>query len=132
MPKIALLFAALHALMMLFLAARVVLHRRSAQVGIGDGGDKYLLRKIRVHGNFIEYVPMALLLLALLELSGLAAMWLWTLGGGLLLGRTLHAIGLSKRSGISIPRFWGTVLTWLVLIAMAGMGIGIVLRAGVV
>ena len=122
-PKITLLFAALHALLMLALAARVAFHRHSQKVGLGDGGDKHLMRKIRVHANFVEYVPVALLLLALLELSGLPAIWLWSLGGALLLARVLHVIGLSQRSGYSFGRFWGTLLTWCVLLTMAAAGL---------
>lgn len=129
MPRISLLFASLHVLMMLFLAARVVFHRRSYKIGIGDGGDKHLLRKMRAHGNFVEYVPMALLMLALLELAGLGAIWLWTFGATLLLARGLHAFGLSQRSGVSFGRFWGTVLTWLALAGMAGAGVFIVATA---
>jgi uncharacterized protein len=130
MPKIALLFASLHVLLMLVLAVRVVGHRRALKIGIGDGGDKLLARKIRVHANFIEYVPVALLMLALLELAGLPAIWLWALGGTLLLARVLHASGFSRHSGYSLGRFWGTLLTWGVLVAMAGMGVGMFFGAG--
>jgi uncharacterized protein len=122
-PRITLLFASLHALLMLALAARVAFHRHSQKVGLGDGGDKRLMRKIRVHANFVEYVPIALLLLALLELSDLPEIWLWSLGGGLLLARVLHVIGLSQRSGYSFGRFWGTLLTWVVLVVMAAAGL---------
>lgn len=130
MPKIALLFAALHVALMLLLAGRVVFHRHSNKIGIGDGGDYKLTRKIRAHANFVEYVPMALLMLALLEISGLAATWLWTLGGALLLARVLHAVGLSRKSGTSFGRFWGTVLTWIVLIAMAVFALSMALTGG--
>jgi uncharacterized protein len=123
MLKITLLFASLHALLMLALAARVVFHRRSAKIGIGDGGDKALARKIRAHANFIEYVPVALILLALLELAGLAVLWLWIFGGLLLLARVLHAIGLSRSAGTTFGRFNGTLFTWIVLAAMATTGI---------
>lgn len=128
MPKITLLFASLHVLLMLALAARVVGHRRALKIGIGDGGDTRLARKVRAHGNFIEYVPVALLMLGLLELSGLGAPWLWGLGGTLLLARVLHAYGLSRHAGISPGRFWGVILTWGVLLAMAGMGVGMSFR----
>jgi uncharacterized protein len=123
MPKIALLFASLHILLMLYLALRVVSHRRAMKIGIGDGGDHRLQRKIRAHGNFIEYVPIALILLALLELSGLAALWLWIFGGALFAARLLHAFGLSRKSGYSPERFIGTLLTWIVMAAMAGVGV---------
>lgn len=123
MPKITLLFASLNVLMMLVLAARVALYRHAQKVGLGDGGDKYLTRRIRVHANFVEYVPSGLILLGLLELSGVAAMWLWSFGAVLLLARVLHAIGLSRRSGVSFGRRWGTLLTWIALAAMAALGL---------
>jgi hypothetical protein len=128
MPRITLLFVALHVLLMLLLAVRVVAYRRAQKIGIGDGADKYLLRRMRAHGNFVEYVPIALLLMGLLEIGGLSELWLWALGGTLLLARILHAWGLSHRSGTSFGRFWGTLLTWIVLLLMAGMGVGKALR----
>lgn len=129
MPKITMLFASLHILLMLALAIRVVRHRRSQKIGIGDGGDKYLVRKMRAHANFIEYVPIALLMLALLELADLAAIWLCILGSTMLLARILHAVGLSRHSGTSFGRFWGTLLTWGVLLAMAVEGLWLALSA---
>lgn len=122
MPRIALLFASLHVLLMLVLLARISRHRHGQRIGLGDGGDLVLNRKIRVHGNFIEHAPIALLLLALLELAGLPAAWLWGFGSALLLGRVMHAIGLSRTGGYSVGRFFGTALTWLVLLAMAVAG----------
>ena len=128
MPTITLLFASLHVLLMLVLLARISRHRHGQRIGLGDGGDAVLNRKIRVHGNFVEHAPIALLLLGLLELCGLQAVWLWTFGSALLLGRTMHAIGLSGSGGYSIGRFWGTALTWLVLLAMAIAGLWLSLR----
>ena len=128
MPKIALLFASLHVLLMLALLVPVARHRHSQRIGLGTGGDAALERKIRVHGNFIENVPFALLVLTLLELCGLPATWLWTLGIALLLARALHAVGFSRRPGYSFGRFWGTLLTWLVLLAMALCGLWLALR----
>jgi uncharacterized membrane protein YecN with MAPEG domain len=123
MPTITLLFASLHVLLMLVLLARISRHRHGQRIGLGDGGDAVLNRKIRVHGNFVEHAPIALLLLGLLELCGLQAVWLWTFGSALLLGRIMHAIGLSGSGGYSIGRFWGTALTWLVLLALVGVGL---------
>jgi len=128
-PKITMLFASLHVLLMLVLLVRVVRRRRELKVGIGDGGDELLARRIRVHANFTENVPIALTLMALLELSGLAALWLWSLGGVLLLARALHSIGLSGGGGNSFGRFWGTLLTWVVLATMASLGIWLRLSA---
>jgi uncharacterized membrane protein YecN with MAPEG domain len=129
MPRITLLFAALHALLLLVLLARISRHRHGRRIGFGDAGDALLARKIRVHGNFIEHVPIALLLMALLESCGLPAPWLWAFGTTLLLGRVLHAIGLSGSAGYSFGRFYGTALTWLVLLAMAMAGAWLALAA---
>ncbi|HSR65223.1 MAG TPA: MAPEG family protein, partial [Xanthomonadaceae bacterium] len=90
MPKITLLFTALQALLMLVLLARISRLRHGRRIGFGDGGDPQLGRAIRVHGNFVEHVPFALLLLGLLELCGLPAAWLWSFGAALLLARLLH------------------------------------------
>jgi uncharacterized protein len=127
MPKITLLFASLHVLLMLVLVARISRHRHGQRIGLGDGGDALLSRKIRVHGNFTEHAPLALLLLALLELSGLPAPWLWGFGSALLLGRVLHAIGLSRSGGESPGRLWGTALTWVALLVMALAGVWLAL-----
>ena len=123
MPKISLLFAALLSLLLLMLLGRVSRLRHGRRIGFGDGGDPELARAIRVHANFVEHVPFALLLLGLLELSGQPAAWLWAFGGALLVGRLLHAVGLSRSSGASFGRFYGTALTWLVILAMALAGL---------
>jgi uncharacterized membrane protein YecN with MAPEG domain len=128
MPKITLLFASLHALLLLALIAPISRHRHRHRIGLGSGGDPVLARKIRVHANFIEFVPIALLMLALLELAGLRATWLWTFGSALLLARVMHAIGLSRHAGYSFGRFWGTALTMLVLLGMAVAGLWVSLR----
>ena len=122
MPAITLLFASLHALLLLALLVPISRHRHHHRIGLGDGGDAVLLRKIRVHANFVEHVPLALLMLALLELAGLWPPLLWVCGGALLLGRVMHAFGMSRRAGYSFGRFWGTAITWSVLLAMALAG----------
>lgn len=122
-PGVTLLFASLHALLLMLLVVPIVLHRRRARIGLGDGGDAMLARRIRVQANFIEYVPLALVLLALLEVAGLPAPWIWGFGTALLAGRVLHAVGLSGSAGVSPGRYYGTLLTWLALVAMAGAGL---------
>ena len=123
MPRITLLFAALHGLLLLVLVARVSRLRHGRRIGFGDGGDPELARAIRVHGNFVEHVPFALLLLGLLELAGLPASWLWAFGSTLLLSRLMHATGLSRSSGASFGRFYGTALTWMLILVMSCVGL---------
>ena len=47
------------------LSMRMISNRVRARVNLLDGGDEALTRAMRVHGNFAEYVPFALLLMAL-------------------------------------------------------------------
>lgn len=117
MPYVTLLCAGLLGLLMLALLWPIVRTRRGERIGLGHGGNAELLRRIRVHGNFIEYVPFGLVLLALLELGGLARWAVAVLGGTLVTARVLHAVGLSRSPGASFGRFWGTLLTWLMLLA---------------
>ena len=125
MPRITLILASLHVLLLLILVATIVRRRISLKIGIGTGGDEFLSRSIRVQGNFVEYVPIALLMLLLLELSGLAAVWLWGFGGALLMARILHAYGLSGSAGTSPGRALGALLTFAVILAMAVTGLSI-------
>lgn len=117
--KITLLYAGLAALLLLALSWNVVRLRRSLRIGIGDGGNAELARAIRVHANLLEYTPLALILLALLEADGLAAVWLHLAGTTLLVCRLLHAFGLGRSAGVSFGRFIGTLGTWIVLLLLA-------------
>jgi uncharacterized membrane protein YecN with MAPEG domain len=113
------IYAALGALLVLLLAARVSLARRRTGVGIGAGGDPELGRRIRAHGNAVESLPIALLLLLLLDLGQTPPLWLLVFGVMLIVGRVLHAIGLSRSPGVSFGRMVGTALTWGVILVMA-------------
>ncbi len=113
------LYASLAGLLLLFLSFRVVRWRRKLSVGLGDGGQENLLRAQRTQANFIEYVPIALILLAVAESQGLPGWLLQTAGAILVLARLLHAWGLSQSSGRSFGRYWGTLLTWVVILALS-------------
>jgi uncharacterized membrane protein YecN with MAPEG domain len=113
------LYAGLLAILMLVLAIRVVLVRRSTSIGLGDGGNDLLLTRIRIHGNAAEYVPLALLLMLILEINGGSAARLHWLGIALVVGRVAHPLGLSQTSGTSTGRLVGNVLTWLVILFAA-------------
>ncbi len=113
------LYAGLLGILMLILAFRVVAVRRVTSIGLGDGGDALLLSRIRIHGNAAEYVPLALILMLILELNGGSARWLHILGIALLVGRLAHVQGLSQSTGTSAGRFVGNLLTWSVIMAAA-------------
>ncbi|MBP0464030.1 MAPEG family protein [Roseomonas sp. PWR1] len=90
------LWAALLAPVCLWLSARVIGQRRRAQVPIGTGGDAALERAVRAQANFAEYVPFALLLMALAEAAGAPGWALHPPGALLLAGRIAHGSGLMR------------------------------------
>lgn len=114
------LYAGLLAIWFLVLSIRVIQRRGAAKIDLGDGGDAMMQRRIRGHANFAEYVPLVLLLMALLELRHASIYLLHGLGATLLAARVLHGISLSYTQGWVPGRFIGTVLTFIVL-AVAGL-----------
>ena len=123
-------YAGLCGLLVLALAFRVVRFRRGEKIGVGAGGKHYGEVLIRTHANAIEYLPIALILMLAAELNGLSAVWLHVLGSLLLLGRLLHAYGLTAGKGGYHPgRFWGTTFTWIVILAFALVNIVFMFRS---
>lgn len=118
---IAALYAGLLTLLLLYLSVRVIGVRQAGKVEIGDGGDRQLLRRIRVHANFVEYTPYALILIGLLESLKAPGLMLHILGTTLLVGRVLHAYALSQTPHILPVRVLGMALTFGVL-AVAAVG----------
>lgn len=119
MPVISSFYIGINVLLIFILAMYVVVLRMRHKVGLGDGGVPEMLRAIRVHANALEYVPLALLMMLVLELMGVPAVHLHGLGITLTLGRILHAWGLARSSGTSPGRFVGTLCTWAVFIYAA-------------
>lgn len=111
------LYAALAALLIVALSRNVIALRRQHKVALGDGGHTDLLAAIRAHANAIEYLPIGLLLLLLLELSQSPAWLLHLLGGLFIVGRLIHANGVSKAN--IKHRILGMQLTLWLVIAMA-------------
>ena len=107
------LYAGLLAILFLALSARVVAVR--GRVSLGDGGDPVVLRRMRGHANFAEYVPLILLMMALLEYQHLAGWQLHAIGATLVFARLIHGIALSFTSKWFFGRFFGTVLTFTLL-----------------
>lgn len=115
MMHITLIYGGLLGLLFLLLSFWVVKRRAQFKVMIGEGEAPEMLSAIRAHGNFAEYVPLTLLLMALCELAGVGALWLH-LGWWLLLaGRILHAIGIQIPKAPNKPRLFGTLFFWLAL-----------------
>jgi len=122
--SVVLLYTGLHALLLIALSWNVVRLRQRHEVGIGTGSVHALERAVRVQANFCEYVPLALLLLALIEFGSNVPAWvLHVLGLALLVGRVAHALGLTRSAGASRARVIGTLLTWIVLVLGAAVGV---------
>jgi uncharacterized membrane protein YecN with MAPEG domain len=105
------LSAALLALLFVALSIRTLLMRRRLQIAIGDAGNQGMLRAMRVHSNFAEYVPLSLLLLFFVEASGANPLFLHALGASILAGRISHAFGVSQIKEQYAFRVLGMALT---------------------
>ncbi|MDP4004888.1 MAPEG family protein [Methylobacterium sp. NEAU K] len=93
-PATTAFYAALLALLYLGLSGWVMASRVSGNVLVGDGGDDVLLKRVRSHANFSEYVPLALILVGLLEAGGAGHGLVQGLLLALLVGRILHPVGM--------------------------------------
>lgn len=113
------LYAGLLAFLFVVLSFRTIGARRAAKVEIGDGSDRELLRRIRVHANFAEYVPISLILMALAETTKAPALVLHGIGIALLVGRGVHAYALSQSPHILSLRVAGMVATLTAIMAAA-------------
>jgi len=104
---------ALLALMLLALSVRVTVLRRRKKVSFLDGGDPELRNAIRVQGNFIEYVPITLMLMGLLEAMQFSPWLVYAFGLVLVVSRVAHAIGLYAAAFPA--RAIGASSSWLLL-----------------
>ncbi len=98
--------------------------RRKNKVGLGSGGHEDLERAIRAQGNFAEYVPFGIILVACLELNG-APWWLVAiLGITLIIGRLIHAVGMNVPPPDFSKRKLGMQFTFMTLIALIVLNLG--------
>lgn len=113
------LYAGLLTGLLVILTFRVIGRRRAQRVEIGDGADSDLLRRMRVHANFVEYTPYALILMGLAESLRAAPLMLHAIGLTLLVGRVIHAYGLAQTPHIMRLRVSGMVMTLTAIMAAA-------------
>jgi uncharacterized membrane protein YecN with MAPEG domain len=109
------------------LSFAVIKLRRKNKVGLGNGGHDDLERAIRAQGNFAEYVPFGIILLACLELNKVP-WWLVAIPGVVLIvGRLIHAQGINTPPPNFSKRILGMKLTFNTLIALIVLNVGWVL-----
>ena len=118
------IFAAVMAALFLKLSFAVIGLRRKNKVGLGSGGHDDLERAIRAHGNFAEYVPLAIILMGCLELNG-APQWLVAIPGVILIvGRLYHAKGINEPPPNFSNRVRVMKLTFNALITLIILNLG--------
>lgn len=98
-----------------WLGVRCSLRRRGAGISLGDGGDAIMAARMRAHANFIEYTPIILILIGLIELAEGSSVLLWVVGVAYILARVLHAIGME---GPLQLRVLGIIVTFATLIGL--------------
>ena len=113
------LYAGILALIVIALAINVTVHRVKLRVPLGDGGNAEMRRMIRLHGNAAEYIPLALVLMAIYELTAGSHTALHVIGIALIAGRVLQTWGMWATDQTNIGRQIGQSLTWLSVAALA-------------
>lgn len=106
------IYAAILAILFVLLSLRVISHRITHRISLGDQGDKGMIKRMRAQANCAEYAPLGLLLLLIVELQGAPVIWLHLLGLTLTIGRMTHAYGFSASPPIFLLRRIGMVLTF--------------------
>jgi uncharacterized membrane protein YecN with MAPEG domain len=118
------LIAAILTIIFIKLSFAVIGLRRKNKVSLGSGGYEELERAIRAQGNFAEYVPFGIILLACLELNG-APWWLVAITGvTLILGRLIHAVGINQPPPDFSKRVLGMKFTFYTLITLVVLNLG--------
>lgn len=97
----------------------VIGFRRKHDVSVGDGGHDDLLRAIRAQANLAEYAPIALILIACLELNQTPTWITAVLAAAFVVGRILHPIGMKTTKSSLQPRRRGMQLTLISLLALS-------------
>jgi uncharacterized membrane protein YecN with MAPEG domain len=110
------LYAGVLGVMSIALAWLAGRRRGKTNISVGDGGDRQLLLAMRRHANFLEYVPLTLILLGLLEINGVPPTAVHVLGAGLVVSRISHAIGLKSETMQNMGRLVGAAGSLLVML----------------
>ena len=117
------LYAGLCGLVLTWLSIKAGAMRGRKKISVGDGGDIEMLEAMRAHSNAVEYIPIGLILIGLIELNGANPIFLHVLGAVLVLTRIAHPLGL-KADNMGHPlRAVGAGGTALMIVVAAGYAI---------
>jgi uncharacterized membrane protein YecN with MAPEG domain len=115
------LYTGINILVLALLCLPVVQNRNKKKISLGDGGDPQLNAAIRAHGNATEWVPAAMIGLAILALTGVGTLVIHALGASFTFARLYHAFGFLTGPTGGMGRRIGTTITLLVYLAIAGL-----------
>lgn len=115
------LWVGLHLLLLLVLSLLVVRQRQRHKVALGDGGVPELSQAIRAFGNATEYVPAAMVGIAVLAVVDAPPLAVHVAGFLLFVGRVLHGVGLSNSGAASFPRAIGILMTWIAYVFLGAV-----------
>ncbi len=113
-------YTAILAILFVVLSLRTIRLRRKLKISVGDAGNLQMLRAVRVHSNFSEYVPLSLLLIYFVEMKTTSEIFVHGIGFSLLLGRIVHAFGLAQVKEDFRFRVLGMAITFTVILTCAG------------
>jgi uncharacterized protein len=114
------LYTSLLLVLYFILSINTIRKRRKTKISIGHFENPEMLRAIRAHSNFAEYVPLNLFAIYLVESHGAAPLLVHYLGFSTLFGRLLHAYGISQDNENFKFRVTGMALTFTALLSAAG------------
>ena len=99
--------------LLMVLTVAVIRFRFGNRISIGDGGESVLAHRVRAHGNFVECAPLHLIAMLSMMQLGTSSLMLHVVGASFLVGRVLHAWGITRPDASNLARQIGTVLTLL-------------------
>ena len=116
-------YGAILALIIIALGINVTVHRVKLRVPLGDGGNAEMLRMIRLHGNAVEYIPLAIVLMLAFEINGGSHLALHVIGVALIAGRLIQTAAMWSTEIAGPGRGIGQTLTWLSIAGLAALNL---------
>ncbi|MGR5209434.1 MAPEG family protein [Vibrio rotiferianus] len=115
------LYASALALLLIWLAFQVIKQRRSNKIAYADGGVESLQIARSAQSNASEYIPITLILMALLEYNGASVLWIHLAGIAFVIGRVIHARGILAED--LKGRVTGMKLTFFTMIGLVALNL---------
>ncbi len=115
------IYASALGVLAIILSFHVIAYRARTSISLMDANDPQMAERIRRHGNFMEYVPLALILLAIAEAGGAPKTWLHMDGGILLASRLIHPFGIKHDYASAPLRVAGASGTMIAILIAVGL-----------